>query len=413
MSRHKHKMSRAEQRRIQRKAKKLLRSRHFFNKFLSAIEKLGLVGEKGNALVVFVVAVSCILDRPLNLFVKGQSSSGKNWLVTRVLSLLPKRAVREITSASEQAWSYSRSDFRHRVVYLQERNEGVGRMDPMRLLISEGKLVRIVTQYEGGKRVAKKFVARGPVAAISTTTKNRLQTDDETRHISVWVDDSKEQNRDVVRGYLRGFAGLSRSELEVWRMVYRLLKERVGIQIVLPKWLPQIGDEIFDGDRRVRRYVPAYIEALRTICLIRSFQRHRLSSSGRLVVDFADLAITTLIFDRVFVESLGLGKSAAETTRRAVEAISLATKKPVDAKEVARELGISNDKAYSKLRYAVQAGVIRIANKPERSNRKTYVALPAPRFVPDPKKLFQKLRLKETVSFVHPLTGEQIVYKAE
>ena len=75
-------------------------------------------------------------------------------------------------------------------------------MDPMRLLISEGSLVRMATEYEGGKRVTKRFVQRA-VAAISTTTKTRLKTDDETRHISIWVDESKAQSREIVRSYAR------------------------------------------------------------------------------------------------------------------------------------------------------------------------------------------------------------------
>src|ERR1700683_3068773 len=139
MSKHRHKMSRAERRKAERDAKKLLQSQYFFNKFLRAMARSGLIGERRSAMVLLVVSASRVLDRPLNVFVRGRSSSGKNWLVTRVLNLLPKSAVHEITSASEQAWSYSRSDFRHRVVYLQERNEAVGAIDPMRLLISEGK----------------------------------------------------------------------------------------------------------------------------------------------------------------------------------------------------------------------------------------------------------------------------------
>jgi hypothetical protein len=88
-------------------------------------------------------------------------------------------------------------------VYLQERNEAAGNVHPIRLLISEGKLIRIVPGFEHGKRVTKKYVARGPVAAISTTTKNLLEIDDETRHISIWVDESKEQTREIVRSYIR------------------------------------------------------------------------------------------------------------------------------------------------------------------------------------------------------------------
>jgi hypothetical protein len=129
-------------------------------------------------------------------------------------------------------------------------------------------------------------------------------------------------------------------------------------------------------------------------------------------VDFADFAITTLIFDRVFVESLPpLGKAAGEATRRDVEKIASETGKPVQAEDLARELDISMDRAYAKLAYAAGTGVIRLANKPERGNAKKYLPVPAPRFVPDPKRMFRKLRFKDPVSFVHPLTGEQIVYK--
>lgn len=198
----KHKVTQAERKQAEKEARKLLRSARFFNEFLLAMKKVGLVGEELNALVILIVAVSRLLPRPLNLFVKGHSSAGKNWLVTRVLRLMPKSAVAEITSASAKAWHYSRSDFRHRVVYLQERNEAAGTIDPIRTLISEGKLIRIVPAFENGKRVLKRYVARGPVAAISTTTKNRLVIDDETRHISIWVDESKEQTREIVRSYI-------------------------------------------------------------------------------------------------------------------------------------------------------------------------------------------------------------------
>jgi hypothetical protein len=411
ISKHERTASRDEKRRAKRAAKKLLRSQYFFNKFLSAMKKSGLVGEARNAQVLFVVATSCILDRPLNIFVKGQSSAGKNWLATRVLNLFPESAIVEITSASEQAWSYSRSNFRHRVVYLQERNEAMGAMDPMRLLISEGKIVRMVPTFEGRKLVTKKRVARGPVAAISTTTKNRLQIDDETRHISIWVDESKEQTRQIVSSYAREDRRLSRKERETWRTVHRILKKKIGTPITFPKWFERIAEQLYVDDLRVRRYFPAFVEACRVVALLRSIQRDHNHDDGHLKVNFVDFAITALIFDHVFVESLPIGKGVGEGTRRVVEAILHETGKPVRAEDIARKLTISMDTAYRKLRSAEQSGVIRLANKPEKSNRKKYWALPAPRFVPDPKTFFRKLRLKETVKFVHPLTGEKIVYK--
>ena len=65
----KHKITRAEQRRAEKEALKLLQSPYFFNEFLQAVQKAGLVGEEQNAVVLLIVVVSRILERPLNAFV--------------------------------------------------------------------------------------------------------------------------------------------------------------------------------------------------------------------------------------------------------------------------------------------------------------------------------------------------------
>jgi hypothetical protein len=131
-------------------------------------------------------------------------------------------------------------------------------------------------------------------------------------------------------------------------------------------------------------------------------------------VEFSDFAITALIFDHVFVESLQLRKGAAEGTRKLVEEIAAGKKRAVGARDIKSKLKISIDQAYSKLRYAEKTGVIQRANKAEKSNLKLYLPVPRPRFVPDPQKLFRKLKnLNETVRFVHPLTGKCVIYKRE
>jgi len=407
------KVTQAERCRVEKKALKLLRSDCFFNEFLRAVKKAGLVGEEQNALVLLIVVVSRILARPLNAFVKGRSSGGKNWLLTRVLNLTLKSAVAEITSASDRAWNYSGSDFRHKVVYIQEQNEAAGTIDPIRLLISEGKLIRIVTRFEGGKRVTKKYVARGPVAAISTSTKNRLKIDDENRHVSIWIDESPEQTRRIAEAYTQAGETLSRKERRVWHTVHSILEKKIGTKVIFPTWFSEIAKRLFVDDLRVRRYYPAFVEACRTVCLIRSFLPDRKSSNhGQLAVKFADFAITALIFDSVFVESLHLDKAAGETTRRLVEEIVARDSRPVDVRDIMSALKISKDQAYAKLRYATRAGVIQRANKPAKSNHKLFLPAPRPRFIPDPEKLFRKLNgLGDKVRFVHPMTGESVTYR--
>jgi hypothetical protein len=189
--------------------------------------------------------------------------------------------------------------------------------------------------------------------------------------------------------------------------------EQDGNKVTFAAWFNEVAKRLFVDDLRVRRYYPAFVEACRTVALIRSFQRDRRPSKrGQIEVDFADFAITSLIFDSVFVESLHLGKGTGETTRRLVEEIVARKNRPVDVKDIMKECKVSQDQAYAKLRYAERAGVIRRANQPERSNRKLYLPASRPRFVPDPEKLFRKLKgLGDTVRFVHPLTGESVTYR--
>lgn len=409
MSKHEDKKSRAERRKAEREARKLLRSPLFFHLLLLALAKDGLVGEEQNALVVFIVIVSRLLRLPLNLLVKGRSSAGKNFLVKKLLRLMPRHAFWEVTNLSEKAWNYVGSRLRHTVVYLQEHNEAAGNVHPLRLLISEGKLVRRVTTWSGGKLVTKKHVAHGPVASISTTTKAQLQVDDETRNISISINETPEQTRKIVKSYARQTKGLSRRELMKWRMVQRLLEKWIGGEIDFPEWFEKVADRVFIGDLRVRRYYQAFTEACRTVCLIRSFQSQK--SAARSTVDFADFAITTLIFDQVFVGSLRLRKGVNESTRDLVARLSLQKKRAVSAQDVAQERGVSKDRAYRMLRSAETAGVIKRANEPEKGNRKLFLAVPPPRFIPDPKHLFRKLHLKGTVRIFHPITGELIVYR--
>ncbi|HZQ17451.1 MAG TPA: hypothetical protein VFA90_01925 [Terriglobales bacterium] len=134
----------------------------------------------------------------------------------------------------------------------------------------------------------------------------------------------------------------------------------------------------------------------------------------RLKVDFADFAITAIIFDHVFVESLNPHKTAHELTREEVERLSNEKKRPVGVKDLVRALKISRDQASRKLRTAAAAGTISRTNRPEKGNRKLYVAASAPRFAPDPEKLFQELKIiKGRVRFVHPITGKEIEYRRE
>jgi hypothetical protein len=177
----------------EQRALELLGSPNFFGELRSAVRRMGLVGEQINVLVVFIVCVSRLLAEPLCLLVKGPSSGGKNYLTDKILALFPETEIQNLTSASLRSWNYTGDHLAHKIVYVAERNESVGHVHPMRVLISEQKLVHWTTVKRDGQSVQKKYETKGPIAAISTTTRNTVEIDDEARHISVWIDKSPEQ----------------------------------------------------------------------------------------------------------------------------------------------------------------------------------------------------------------------------
>ncbi len=387
----------------------LLKSNRFFNELLKALDRGGLVGEQQNALALFVIGVSRLMTRPLNAFIKARSSAGKNLLVKSVLRLFPRRCYVEITSASEKSWNYAGTSLQHKIVYLQERNERSEAVHPVRLLVSENRLVRTVTERVNGEFTTKTYVTEGPISALSTTTKAQLTIDDENRHISIWVDESPDQTKRIAKGYLTPKTPLSKQERRVWYKVQRLLETRAAnAKIVFPNWFPAIVDHIPDVGIRLRRYFPFLVEAVRTVALIRSFQRN-LEDPDRIRVSFADLAITAIIFDRVFVETLRRRDDHGIETRQVVERLHKQHNRSVKADDVADALHIPLHAAYRRLRNAARNGLIQRANAPQKANVKLY--LPAVmRFLPEPGELYKKLGIQEEVHFVHPLTGESVLY---
>jgi len=390
----------------------LLQDSDFFGELLRALERLGLVGERRNSILIYVAAISALLQHPINCIVKGQSSAGKNFLVSRVFRLLPAEAIREITSCSNQAWTYSETAFQHKVVYLQERNDRAGAIQPVRTLISEGRIERIVPVREGKNLVTKRFIAEGPIAAISTTTKNHLEIDDETRHISIWVDESAEQTRRVMRSYLSPAPQISGRASGVWHEVHRLIAERASWPIVLPDWFDLVADVAYAGNVASRRYFPAFIESVKVIALIRSFQKNYGPSKkpAMILVDFSDYALATIILDRIFVDSLRRGFDANLETRLAVAA--LAKRKDgagVGALELAARLRISQNQAYRRLQTAADAGLIDRSNPRAKNNTKLFLPTPRPRFVPRPEELVDKIAsLKTPIEFIDPFTGRRV-----
>jgi hypothetical protein len=115
---------------------------NILDEFGSELSKIGLVGERRAAKLVYLALTSRPLDKPVSVAVKGPSSGGKSFVVESTLKFFPPQAFYSLTAMSDRALAYSSEPLRHRhlVIY-----EAVGMASEfatylIRSLLSEGRL---------------------------------------------------------------------------------------------------------------------------------------------------------------------------------------------------------------------------------------------------------------------------------
>jgi hypothetical protein len=394
---------------------RLLAGDTFFIDVLADLTRTGLVGEERNALVTYVAATSRLLERPISLFIKGPSGSGKNFLADRVLSLFPPSEYHKFESASDRSWNYAHDAFEHKVLYLAERNEVSGSVHPLRLLISEGQLKHFSTSWVNGERRTVAHTANGPIAAITATTSNLLEVDDETRQLSVYIDSSPEQtvriNKAEVLRWLQ--PPISSAELSRWHDLQlalrdQYLSEELRVSSTLPPWMTKVAELFPHQHPHSRRYWKSFLAGCYTIALLR--QEHKEKKQGFVYVDFADVAVASTLFGDVISNTLRHQGDENHKIAYAIARISSSTCEPVTIQELASTMDVSYQRAASMIREAEAAGAIRCAKVGAR-NLKSFEAIIRPQTLPAPDELYHRLGLQEEVSVRHPVTGELMHFR--
>jgi hypothetical protein len=403
----------------QKDALELLRSPMFFRWFLDDISRAGLVGERRNAEALYLVATSRLRNRPINAIVKGGSSSGKNYLVRKVMDFFPKDALKEISSMSAHALNFtSEEKLENTILYFFEIDGANRAAHPNRLLISEGKLVHWYSTTSKWGRHTTQEVTGGPVACISTTTENTLKMDDESRHLSLWIDQSPGQTKRIAKAYAAGNPKvLTPQKMAAWIHVQELLFKRKNVPINMPAWFEGVVELIPVYDVRIRRYWPAFVEACKTVSLLRSYQwtDKELEERGGLTVSFEDFAVANTILDKTVSDSLSRNAEDEELWVGEMVARIGEAKAPlgpgVEASDLLNEPGVTSlDKAYRLLRKAERAGTIFQSNLPGKNNGKFYIPTMDVGFIGNPEVVFRKIKPQKNVKFVHPIKGEWIEY---
>ena len=335
-----------------------------------AITASGYAGDPTPSALAYIAVSSRLLDRPINVQFLAQSASGKNFTVDTALRLFPPEAYYKLTASSPRALIYTREDFRHRTVVLEECDsipaEGSA-ASAIRSLVNDAVMSyeTVEKDPETGEFQTRKITKDGPTGMITTGVR-ALDVQMATRLLSCTLADSPAQTREVLRAQAKAAQGqtavLPQAEIEKFHSYQRWLAAKDS-RVVIP--FASILAEMLPAKAvRERRDFPQLLTVVRTLALMA--QRNRPTAEDVAIVatldDYSRARRTMApLFDSVAAD--GITPAIRETVALVKEG------EEVSNTELARRVGL----ARSTISYRV-SGAIRGSWLKNSESRRGYPA---------------------------------------
>ena len=288
-----------------------------------------MAGEEANAKLLYLVATSRLFPRCMHAAIKGPSSSGKSELRKRVLEFIPPEDVVSFTTLSDKALLYFKEDFPHKILSMGEASgaeEATLQDYLLRELISEGRLRYPVVQKVEKEGLMTVVVEKnGPVTFMVTTTKAALHPENETRMLSLEIDDSDTQTMKVL-GKVAEVYGLNQEragiDYDPWRDFQRWLSAG-NCRVVIP-FAEKIALLIPPRSVRLRRDFTQILLAIKAHALLH--RQHRDTDDlGQIIATMDDYRALHSLMNAMIAESSGA--AIRPGLQETMEAVRLATDK--------------------------------------------------------------------------------------
>src|SRR5690554_2861525 len=181
---------------------KLLKSDDLIQKINELIGQSGVIGEQGNRVFLFCIAVSHKFENTLHALVQGSSGSGKTHLVRQITDFMPLENVIRLTRVTESSfYNYGEYDLQNKLVVIEDY-DGLKEEAELafRELQSNDELRSSVSakDTEYGSYRTQIRVVKGPISSMAATTKGAIYEDNLSRCFVIAVDESKEQTAKII-----------------------------------------------------------------------------------------------------------------------------------------------------------------------------------------------------------------------
>jgi hypothetical protein len=325
-----------------------------------------IAGEEGPVKILYLIGTSRLFPKPMNGAIKGPSSAGKSEIREKVLAFFPPESVISFTSMSEKALVFDSRPFQHTILSMAEAIsvEEQGLQDLLlRELMSAGRLTHTMTIKRGNDYESVIVTKEGPVAFMVTTTKNALHPENETRMLSIELDDSEEQTGRVLNKVAETEGlniGAATIDVEPWREFQRWLA--IGNTKVVVPYARELVTLIPCTAVRLRRDSGQILRAIKAHALLHR-QHREVDERGQIVADVEHdyAAVRELLLEIV---GAAAGTKLSKAMKETVDAVREATKDCVHDSDgtsslaIAQLLRLDNSAARRRLLKAQSAGLI-------------------------------------------------------
>ena len=302
--------------RIRQNATDLLARRIFLNEFAGELSRIGVVGERRAAKLIYLAVTSRLFDRPVSVAVKGPSSGGKSFVVESTLKFFPPEAFYSLTAMSDRALAYSNEPLRHRHLVIYEAAGMASEFATylIRSLLSEGR-VRYETVEKTEDGLGARLIEReGPTGLIVTTTSLRLHPENETRMLSLTITDTRDQTAAVFRA-LAQESNRVEIDLTPWHALQTWLA--TGPTEVAIPFADKLAQLVPPVAVRLRRDFKTVLMLIRAHALLHQASRLK-DEEGRVIATLEDYAaVRDLVADLV---AEGVDATVKPEVRDVVEA---------------------------------------------------------------------------------------------
>jgi len=397
---------------IKQQAEELVRDPRFLFLAGEKVGELGVAGEERNRLILILAGIGRTLPEPPSVIIKGSTSSGKSTLLKDCVQLFPPESVIERAGLSGKALAYRKESLADKILLINEYRCGKDAQLLLRLIQSDGGIKHEATTVQGSARTTTTVERNGTPVVLTTTTQDRVFEDDETRFLSLSIDESQKQTLAILMAQATVRSKVDYQDLRVWRTAMSLVAWKEGDFEHPPVWLGYVAGKLPLSRVRVRRDWSRFLAFCKAIALCRG----GLERDKPLDITFQDYCVAFEIFEPVLAATLRGLPTQQLMVAQAVAALTKTLQRAVTTREVAERLEWKESLVYKHVNAALINRLLKyepgVGAREKNVKRLLCAEGSNPRFLPSPKSVFKNnSMLGSEISYVDPLTGETKVLR--